>query len=841
MENLLLASAVKKHGTDQWSLVSSELRALSHNPPPAYFAPEACRFEFYAIKDRYSNTREEREGDLGNDMPWFEELRKLRVDQLRKELQRHDTSIGLLQTKLQRLRSESEKSLRIASAQKDQTEPICQNGPHGRESEARGNGSLVLEGRATIEASDSSKDAVTHGNEEERHDLKLEGGSVAAGNSPKQATVQILDQDRYVQGDDREMVAFLQANSNPKDVGGDHNGNLVEMHRDTSTDGTRNHVQKHSDAARQESLRKDDEVGLRMGAAGGVSSNDVAKNMKMRAGERKELVNNDENATSKEQSLHKTTLIPRNPFSSLLDHRESPDNVSSTRHEHNSLPLKHRRGAEGHISGKENCLLGGEFESIIMPVESADSTAIKLQKNVPSVSESKKSCQPPLKTELHISEATSKAATAEIIIREGNESVTSGEVVTKLEVRNSRTSSAENWGESAEVLDNNNITERITSRGRKGKLNKSINMALKEEQLENRVQVESEEGCDSIMHNQCGDACDTKAWNQIERLSGDSRVERSEVGSFVDTQEDISSTRRKNRREAKVSGKLLPLLESLRTICAHKIAPLFKHTHETNPRYDRLIRTKVDLSSIRRRLEEGQYSGSLPFFRDLQLMVNNALVYYPKDAQEFGAATGLRECIKKEMANVFETEALLKQDGPSIRKRKWLPRSAASDKVCTDTGIELGCDVRTNVGNHDKSSNQIQMGTKNEHKGTKSKRPNGSLEGQQLSKFASKEDKETRALPTHKATEDEGGKVDNSKTSKEIGHGKAKRSVYGGQNKAERGVLKNHGVVEDLDSGQCGVKRRVGRPPTHSNKQQVGEVATNNTRAPNPIAKRVRR
>jgi hypothetical protein len=50
-------------------------------------------------------------------------------------------------------------------------------------------------------------------------------------------------------------------------------------------------------------------------------------------------------------------------------------------------------------------------------------------------------------------------------------------------------------------------------------------------------------------------------------------------------------------------------------------------------------------------------------------MVNNALVFYPKDSSESAAASGLRECIVKEMSGFFEREALIKQEGPFFRSR----------------------------------------------------------------------------------------------------------------------------------------------------------------------------
>lgn len=134
---------------------------------------------------------------------------------------------------------------------------------------------------------------------------------------------------------------------------------------------------------------------------------------------------------------------------------------------------------------------------------------------------------------------------------------------------------------------------------------------------------------------------------------------------------ETSPMSRRSRREPKVPGKLLPLLECLRSITSHKFGSLFKHKLESQNKqqYRNIIRRHMDLGMIRARLEEGSYSGSQEFFRDLLLVFNNALMFYPKSSQEHRAAVVLRELANNEMAKIFQTEALLKQEGPSTRKR----------------------------------------------------------------------------------------------------------------------------------------------------------------------------
>lgn len=78
----------------------------------------------------------------------------------------------------------------------------------------------------------------------------------------------------------------------------------------------------------------------------------------------------------------------------------------------------------------------------------------------------------------------------------------------------------------------------------------------------------------------------------------------------------------------------------------------------------------MDLTTVRGRLEEGVYSGSREFFRDLLLIFNNALVYYPSESSQFSAAKALRAEATREMERIFRMEALLNQDGPATGTRE---------------------------------------------------------------------------------------------------------------------------------------------------------------------------
>ncbi|KAL5976881.1 hypothetical protein ACLOJK_021216 [Asimina triloba] len=70
--------------------------------------------------------------------------------------------------------------------------------------------------------------------------------------------------------------------------------------------------------------------------------------------------------------------------------------------------------------------------------------------------------------------------------------------------------------------------------------------------------------------------------------------------------------------------------------------------------YRSMIRQHFDLETVRMKLEEGLYSeGRIEFFRDLMLLFNNAVVFFPKNSPEHEAATALRAVVSKEMAKTI--------------------------------------------------------------------------------------------------------------------------------------------------------------------------------------------
>uniref|UniRef100_A0A0E0ETK2 Uncharacterized protein n=1 Tax=Oryza meridionalis TaxID=40149 RepID=A0A0E0ETK2_9ORYZ len=111
-----------RHGTGSWDSVAMEVQTRSPLAARPGLTPTSCRLRFRHLHRRFSvggaaeeedDDEEAEEGgpDASAADGWMDELRRLRVAELRREVERCDLSIGTLQTKVKRLREEREQSI----------------------------------------------------------------------------------------------------------------------------------------------------------------------------------------------------------------------------------------------------------------------------------------------------------------------------------------------------------------------------------------------------------------------------------------------------------------------------------------------------------------------------------------------------------------------------------------------------------------------------------------------------------------------------------------------------------------------------------------------------------
>ncbi|KAB2013179.1 hypothetical protein ES319_D09G139700v1 [Gossypium barbadense] len=114
-EELLLACAVHRYGNNSWDSVAMELQKRTSTFQHLFFTPLSCQQKFQDLKRRFAENGDDGETTNNNistsTVPWLDELRRLRVAELRREVQQYDLSIVSLQMKVQKLKEEREQSL----------------------------------------------------------------------------------------------------------------------------------------------------------------------------------------------------------------------------------------------------------------------------------------------------------------------------------------------------------------------------------------------------------------------------------------------------------------------------------------------------------------------------------------------------------------------------------------------------------------------------------------------------------------------------------------------------------------------------------------------------------
>ncbi|KAG6471496.1 uncharacterized protein LOC122028858 [Zingiber officinale] len=111
-EELLLAFAVVRHGTRRWDFVATEIQ--SHASGSRSLTAQGCFQRFRDLQSRFGAGAVDGgvDDDGGDaDVPWLEELRRLRVAELRREVDQYDFSIRSLQSKVKSLQEERERRL----------------------------------------------------------------------------------------------------------------------------------------------------------------------------------------------------------------------------------------------------------------------------------------------------------------------------------------------------------------------------------------------------------------------------------------------------------------------------------------------------------------------------------------------------------------------------------------------------------------------------------------------------------------------------------------------------------------------------------------------------------
>ncbi|CAN1263398.1 hypothetical protein LINPERPRIM_LOCUS11621 [Linum perenne] len=144
LEELLLACAVNRHGTKSWDSVAVEV--LNRTSTLSSLTSQQCKDKFNDLRRRFM-PRSHHATASSALVPMVDELRRLRVEELRREVQRRDVSIEALELKVKRLEEEREIGLKeeadLARDERPSTETAAEKSAAGYDSaDDRENGSF---------------------------------------------------------------------------------------------------------------------------------------------------------------------------------------------------------------------------------------------------------------------------------------------------------------------------------------------------------------------------------------------------------------------------------------------------------------------------------------------------------------------------------------------------------------------------------------------------------------------------------------------------------------------------------------------------------------------------
>ncbi|PPD83457.1 hypothetical protein GOBAR_DD19606 [Gossypium barbadense] len=151
LEELLLVCAVNRHGTKSWDSIASELqnRRLTSSFLPS-FTPQLCKDKFFDLKRRFISTN-----GASSSSSLVDQLRRIRVEELRREVQERDVSIVSLELKVKRLEEERERSSKEETDLDDRQNILSPDTVAG--TPAGGDGSGDLDYRSFNESNSTSQ------------------------------------------------------------------------------------------------------------------------------------------------------------------------------------------------------------------------------------------------------------------------------------------------------------------------------------------------------------------------------------------------------------------------------------------------------------------------------------------------------------------------------------------------------------------------------------------------------------------------------------------------------------------------------------------------------------
>ncbi|GKU94161.1 hypothetical protein SLEP1_g7689 [Rubroshorea leprosula] len=247
LEELLLACAVNRHGTKSWDTVAMELHNRRRSAV-AWLTPQRCKEKFNDLKRRFMS-QNDADSSSSSLVPLVDQLRRIRVEELRREVQRRDNSILLLELKVKRLEEEErERSLKEGAdlGRETNLSPVIVAGnPAVDEDSGEGDDRSINESNSTsrkpepmtaTERNDGNDVVEADAGEKEEGkanvktvpDVKKERDPIQPENEPTEGRVYYNDENKKQSSDVQSSVSLSTKKRRRKRVGGACGSSSVE-------------------------------------------------------------------------------------------------------------------------------------------------------------------------------------------------------------------------------------------------------------------------------------------------------------------------------------------------------------------------------------------------------------------------------------------------------------------------------------------------------------------------------------------------------------------------------------------------------------------------------------
>ncbi|KAM9980581.1 hypothetical protein ACTFIY_002894 [Dictyostelium cf. discoideum] len=154
------------------------------------------------------------------------------------------------------------------------------------------------------------------------------------------------------------------------------------------------------------------------------------------------------------------------------------------------------------------------------------------------------------------------------------------------------------------------------------------------------------------------------------------------------TNDDDEQKRREEEQQRASSKKILytSMLKVWKSLNSNRFAYIFRYpiTKDEAPDYDSVIKHRMDLTTLKKKLDDQVYNTCSEFSKDVILIFKNAMIYNQEDSDIYNMAASMKKIAEKEMEPCFATEELL-QSGAANSLGTRSNRSGSNTPLSTST------------------------------------------------------------------------------------------------------------------------------------------------------------